>query len=103
MEIYYFMIEAVPGLNNPEHTLYGGAYINCWIKAASKSEALNKAKAHIEEENWQMLKVEDSFIAQRHMYEDDTEGMECYDEARRGGLASVFYTWLTEPDTDGRH
>ena len=42
MAIYYIMIEAAPNNSNPESKEFGGAYINCWVKASTQKEALKK-------------------------------------------------------------
>lgn len=93
MNIFYFMIEAVPNESNPESLQYSGAYVNVWVKAATKNAALAKAKQHLFDENWSFIRLEEAFIAQRAQYEELPESLECYDTACESGLASIFYTW----------
>jgi len=93
MNIYYIMIEAVPRSDNPESRELGGAYINCWVKAATQKEALIKAREYVDWENWIFIKTEDVFIAQRHFYFDEPASLECYDEACESGISAAFYTW----------
>ena len=97
MEIYYVMTEAVPNPGNPESKDVGGAYINCFVNAASKEDAIIKVKEYINAENWEFFQVKDIFIAKRDMYTDEPESLECYDEASQYGLGAVFYTWSKEP------
>jgi len=93
MKIYYFMMEAVPNRNNPESKEFGGAFISCWVKAATKKEAASKAKKNIDEENWRFIRTEESFVAQRDLYLELPYSLECYDEACENGIAAIFHTW----------
>lgn len=87
------MVEATPNRNNPENKEFGGAYVNCWVKATTKNHALSIVKKYIDEENWLFVKTKDIFIAQRHLYLDEPDSLECYDEACKKGLSAIFYTW----------
>ena len=93
MAIYYLMTEVVPKRNNPESKEFGGAYINCWVNAATQKDALSKVKEYIDEEDWTFIKTEDIFLAQRHLYLDEPDSLECYDEACKNGISAMFYTW----------
>ena len=44
MPIYYLMIEAIPCRNNPESKEFGGAFVNCWVKASKQKDALKEFK-----------------------------------------------------------
>lgn len=98
MTIYYIMIEAIPNRSNPECNKFGGAYINCWVKASTQKEALKRAKEYIKEENWIFIKAEDIWAAQRQSYIDLPESMVCYDEACKIGLSAIFNTWSIDED-----
>ena len=98
MAIYCIIIEAIPNRSNPERNEFGGAYINCWVKASTQKEALKKAKEYIKAENWMFIKVEDIWEAQRQSYMDLPESLECYDEACKNGLSAIFNTWSIEDD-----
>ncbi len=98
MVIYYLMIEAVPSRNNPESNEFGGAYINCWVKASTQKDALNRAKDYINGENWTYIKTEDIWEAQRLSYIDLPDSLECYDEACKNGLSAIFNTWPVGED-----
>ncbi|MBQ3162625.1 MAG: hypothetical protein IJC04_10945 [Oscillospiraceae bacterium] len=93
MNIYYLMIEAVPNEDNDEREEVDGAYINFWVKANEYETALKEAMEYIDNENWQSIKVKDSFIAKRELYIDEPDSLECYDEACENGIAAIFYTW----------
>ena len=100
MAIYYIMMEAIPNSNNPERNEFGGAYINCWVKASTQKEALKKAKEYIKDENWMFIKNEDIREAQRQSYIDLPESLECYDEACKIGLSAIFNTWPIDEDNN---
>ena len=58
MTIYYLMIEAIPCRNNPESKEFGGAFVNCWVKASTQKEALKRVQEYIKSENWMFIKTE---------------------------------------------
>ena len=93
MNIYYLMIEAVPKRNTPEYKEFGGAYINCWVKAATQSIALKKAKECINNEHWKHIKLEDIWVAYSDLYADTPESLDCYNEACEKGFSAIYYTW----------
>ena len=93
MIIYYLMVEAVPRHNNPENKEYGGAYINCWVKADSQTDALNKMKEYLHEQDWKFIKIEDIFAVEKERYIDEPDSLKCYENALQNGLGAIFYTW----------
>lgn len=93
MSIFYLMIEAVPKQSNPESKEFGGAFINLWVKATTKNEALKKAKNYIDNVNWKFVNAEEISVVQRSKYIDKPDSLECYDEACENGLGAIFYTW----------
>ena len=96
MTVYYLMVEAVPHHNNPESKEYSGAYINCWVKADTPTDALCKVKEYIHEQHWSFVKLEDIFTVQRERYLDEPDSLEGYDNASQYGLDAIFYTWPRE-------
>lgn len=93
MAVYYLMMEAVPKPDNPEGRELGGAYVNCWVRAASKRAAEKKAREYIDAENWVYIKTEEAFIPDRRSYLDELDSLKCYDAACENGISAVFYTW----------
>ena len=102
MTIYYLMIEAIPYRNNPESKEFGGAFVNCWVKASTQKDALKRVQEFIKNENWIFMKVEDIWEAQRQSYIDLPDSLECYDEACEIGLSSVFNTWPIDGDNNNK-
>ena len=100
MAIYYLMIEATPGSSNPESKEFGGAFVNCWIKATTKKDALKRAKEYITEENWMFIKAEEIWVAHRKNYIDLPDSLECYDEACETGFSAIFNTWSIDENNN---
>jgi hypothetical protein len=103
MTIYFFHIEAIPHLDNPEKEECVGAIVNCWVKSINEKSAWNKAEKYVSKEGWEVVSIQDEFIANRSMYEGDIEAegsLECFDEATRDGISAIFYTWSDEDDDD---
>jgi len=96
MFVYYIMMAASPMSDNPESEKFGGAYVNCWVKALNRKKAISVAEEHINSEQWIVDAVEEVRIVQRGAYLDDAESLECYDYAWENGLSSCFYTWPLE-------
>ena len=102
MTIYYLMIEAIPYRNNPESKEFGGAFVNCWVKASAQEDALKRVQEFIKNENWMFIKTEDIWEAQRQSYIDLPDSLECYDEACEIGLSAVFNTWPIDGDNNNK-
>ena len=102
MTIYYLMIEAIPYRNNPESKEFGGAFVNCWVKASTQKDALKRVQEFIKNENWIFMKVEDIWEAQRQSYIDLPDSLECYDAACEIGLSAVFNTWPFDGDNNNK-
>ena len=102
MTIYYLMIEAIPYRNNPESKEFGGAFVNCWVKASTQKDALKRVQEFIKNENCIFMKVEDIWEAQRQSYIDLPDSLECYDEACEIGLSAVFNTWPIDGDNNNK-
>ena len=94
MDIYYIFMEARPLPGNKESKKSAGAYINCWVKAADEATAKKEAIRHIHDnEGWQVLYTEETFIANREMYLDTPESLKCFDRAAACGIGLFFYIW----------
>ncbi|MFD0618228.1 hypothetical protein ACFQZR_12210 [Paenibacillus sp. GCM10027629] len=99
MVIYCFMFEAIPKIDNPERDEFAGAYVTCWVNSTAPNSALTSATAYINDEGWEVMKVEDQFIASREQYEGDdelAETLECFDQAVNYGIAAIFHTWTLD-------
>ncbi|WP_047154399.1 hypothetical protein [Aneurinibacillus tyrosinisolvens] len=90
------MFEAIPNLDNPEKEEYAGAFVTCWVNSIDLNSALSKAKGFINDEGWEVIRIEEQFIAKREWYEKDDakiESLKCFDEAVLYGVAAIFYTF----------
>lgn len=100
-QIYYFLFEAIPLADNLESKFCKGAFINCWIKSTQEELALQEAIDYIRhEEGWEVIRTEESFIANREGYEEDEQkdSLECFEWAVNHGVGVIVYTWS---DDDG--
>ena len=93
MTVYYVMIEGKPKDTNPESAETKGAYIDVWVKSDLLEDAVQKAKDYVEQEEWEVISIEESAEAAREDYVDDSDLLECYDEACEEGISALFYTW----------
>jgi len=98
MAIYYVIIEAVPKPDNTESKEFGGAFVGCWVKAATRKEARARAKGHVDKEGWEYVKTEELFKVDRSLYMEDPETLEYYDYACENGMSSIFNTWPLHED-----
>ena len=100
MKIFYFLIEVVPAPNSSNFSEAGGAFVSCWVKSNSEKRAAKKAQAVIRNDGWDIITVDDTFIAERERYLDLPESLELFDQAEIDGEAYLFDTWPPEPQED---
>ena len=104
MTIYLIQLEAIPLIDNPESEECVGAFVNCWVKSKNNKLALNTAKNYVVNQGWEVISIEDQFIASRDMYlgdtEEDKELLECFDEALREDISAIFYIYEENEDED---
>ena len=100
MNIYFFMLEAVPSESNPESKELGGAFVNCWVKAETMEDAFDEAVKDLGFQGWKFVRIEDEYITERERYLDNPESLECYDEACEYGMSGVFYTYPIEDESE---
>ena len=93
MGVYYLMVEATPKRDNPESKEFGGAFVNCFVKADTPYDAQRKVEEYLSEQKWVFIRIEDIFAAQRERYDDEPDSLACYDDALQYGFGAIFYTW----------
>jgi hypothetical protein len=98
MPVFYVQYVAAPSPGSEHFETAGGAYVNCWMKANSESEACGHASAVIKESGWTILAVEEQCreVTERAYAEGD-EGLEHYRQAVVDGGCYVFHQWPIEP------
>jgi hypothetical protein len=94
MGIFYIQFEVVPLPRSPDYEKSGGAYVNCWLKAETDTNATTLASAAIHEAGWNIVAVEEERqeVNEAH-YLDNKEGREHFEQARIGGECYVFHPW----------
>lgn len=100
MEIYFLQYETVPSENSENYADTGGAYINCWIKAKSIADATILAEIHINENEWVILKLEESYPVNYELYEYGDESLEYFQQAEIDGEVYVYHSWPNEPQEE---
>jgi hypothetical protein len=98
MTIYYLQYEALPLPESEEFETCSGAYVNCWVDAASPEEAQRVTFAAIAEAGWRILSVEEECCeVSEDSYSDDENGREYYHRALSDVECYVFHQWPVEP------
>jgi hypothetical protein len=100
MTVFYFFFEAVPAPESQNFKESGGAYVNCWVKSASYNTAAITAKETIISEGWQLVGLEDAFIAERKQYLDAPKVLAFFDDESESGQLINFHTWPPDPQED---
>ncbi len=100
MNVYFFMLEAVPNASNPESEVLGGAFVNCWVKAETMENAFDEAVNYLEVQQWEFVRIEEEYITERERYFDLPKSLECYDEACEYGVSGIFYTFPIEDEPE---
>jgi len=98
MHIYYLLMEAKPYSNNPESNEFGGAYVNCWVKAKNARLALQSAEEFLNSEGWEFVDIEEMNVSNRDSYINEPEFLDCYDSACQNEVGAIFNAWEIEED-----
>jgi hypothetical protein len=95
MQIYFLCVHACPAPSHPERNAIGGAYINCWVKAATPTEAENIALAEIKNEGWVIEEIEDPPSTD---FERSHESAEYLSQAQVDGECYVYHSYPISDD-----
>jgi hypothetical protein len=80
---------------------FGGAYVNCWVDAASERDAVAIAQAEVREAEWEPGPIESVGPVTADDYTDDASGREYFEQALLDGVVLVFHTWPRDaPEED---
>ena len=103
MAIFYMQYEAIPLPESEDFEEWGGAYVNCWVKAESEDEASKLASASIHERGGKIIAVEEECReVTQDVYAEDEEGRAYFDQAALDGECYVYHQWpidMQEGDT----
>jgi len=103
MKIFYIQYESIPTSESNDYKGTGGAFINCWIKATSIEAAKNMAENSINENNWKILSLEESFLVNEEHYKENDESREFYQQAVIDGEVYVYHSWTNEAQEEQVH
>lgn len=102
MTIFFAQYEAVPLPHSEQYAECGGAYVNCWLQAASEDEAYKMASTLIHGRGSKIVSVEEGCReVTQASYADDEEGKEYYEQAVLDGECYVFHQWPVDTAENG--
>jgi hypothetical protein len=91
---HFIQFEGFPDADNAEHAEFGGAFINCWVRAPSLDEALAIAAADIEATGWTIGEPLEAYTIERADYTDDQQAaIERFDQAQIDGEVYEYNTY----------
>lgn len=93
MNVYYVFMESIPLSNNEESKEFAGAFVNCWVYTKDENSARNKAINYVKNQGWKVINIEDIFISDSEMYDDEPDSLECFNQAIESGVGATFYIW----------
>ena len=102
--LYVVTIDALPLPGSEAAEEFGGAYINVYTTDQSESAALQTASREVSEAGWQSRAIEKVVFVTREDFDDDSDGLAYFDQARIDGIVLVVHTFPNMPDQeDARH
>ena len=97
-------IDALPLPGTEATNSYGGAYINVYTVDQSEAAALATASREVAGAGWQSRAIESVSFVTRSDFEDDSDGLTYFDQAKMDGVVLVVHTFSNEADdVDVRH
>lgn len=102
MNIYYILLEGKPMPDNEERNIVAGAFINCWVKSKEADAAKHTAMKYIKDQGWDVIATEEIRAVERDHYINESEALECFDDAMEFGIGAIFYTWPFENDSGSK-
>jgi hypothetical protein len=102
MSIFFFQFETTPSDGDRDFGHVGGAFVNCWIKAATQAKAEETARQIINEHQWHVEKLMDMCPVDRDSYEEDDPGLQYYEQALTDDEVFEFHVYPREdkPEAD---
>src|SRR5438876_922177 len=94
ISVFYLLIEAVSSGGE------SGAFVYCWIEADLTSDAERIACKRIEEEGWRIACIEKAIQVDPSYYEDDSEGLQYFNQALIDKEVLIFNIFPTKEQTD---
>jgi len=89
--MFYFRFEARPKNTSEPAGKADGAFVNCWIHRDTPEEAESYARGAIADQDWSIMRVEDSRSVTRETQPVDS--LQYFDQAELDGEVFVFHTW----------
>ncbi len=97
MAIYYFCVHAQPTPDHPDAAELQGAFVNCWIKAASAADAERIALAELTSAQWNIESTETAATAEFECTDDNADYLL---QAELDGECYVFHTYAADDEEE---
>jgi hypothetical protein len=98
--MFYLRLASRPRLGTAYHSQYGGALVNCWVRAPTPAEAERVARGMIEAQGWLAEDLEESRRVTQSDYPPGASGAESYAQAEDEGRCAVFHVWPRDESGD---
>lgn len=99
-KLYVITLRARPAPNTSEFAELGGAFVNVWVDASARDEALHRATAEVKDVGWVVEEIEGVVAVSRADYEEDDPNLEYFDQALIDRLVCVFHEWPVAAQED---
>ena len=97
MRVYFVSYRARPQVDRPDAKKVGGAYVSCWIRAATAADAQEVALDQLQAERWLVEAVEHQ---PQPAANADAKTMEHVRQAELDGACYVFHTWPVDDHSE---
>ena len=94
--MYFFVYHVKPSPKMKNAANIAGAYVSCWIEAASITIAEKVAEKKIELTDWQIIELDESFEIGEDHYSKDSESFQFYKQALIDKWVLRFHTYPFE-------
>ena len=93
---YLVTLQACRAPDARDVSSHSGAYVNCWLRANTETDAKSKALTEVRSEGWVPGPIESVQSVRREDYHDDPSGREYFEQGLNDGVVLVFHTWYRD-------
>ncbi len=92
-DIWLLIYDVTPEPGSDDFGTCGGAFVNCWIKAASQSAAEATAVAELAGFGWAISEKTDAQLVDTDRFEYSDQSVEFIEQAKLDGSVYCFHKW----------
>jgi hypothetical protein len=96
--LYVVKIDALPLPGTEDARIYGGAYINVYTTDQSEAAALKTASREVADAGWRSRAIQSVAFVTRDDFEDDSDGLAYFEQARIDGIVLIMHTFSSEAE-----